>query len=65
MYYLLEKVLIIEQVIKHKEDVAMIFETANDRGKELAPHEVLKGLLHGVLHTEKSEECNEMWSIGL
>ena len=42
VYNLLQKVLIIEQVIKHKEDVAMIFETANDRGKELDPHEVLK-----------------------
>lgn len=65
VYYLLQKVLIIEQVIKHKEDVAMIFETANDRGKELEPHEVLKGMLLGVLDAEKKEECNTIWNEAL
>ncbi|TDE45878.1 DUF262 domain-containing protein [Flavobacterium rhamnosiphilum] len=65
VYNLLQKVLIIEQVIKHKEDVAMIFETANDRGKELEPHEVLKGMLLGVLDTDKKEECNVIWNDGL
>jgi len=65
VYNLLQKVLIIEQVIKHKEDVAMIFETANDRGKELEPHEVLKGMLLGVLDTNVKEECNTIWNKGL
>lgn len=65
IYNLLQKVLIIEQVIKHKEDVAMIFETANDRGKELEPHEVLKGMLLGVLDTDAKEECNIIWNDGL
>jgi uncharacterized protein with ParB-like and HNH nuclease domain len=65
VYNLLQKVLIIEQVIKHKEDVAMIFETANDRGKELEPHEVLKGMLLGVLNTNAKEECNAIWNEGL
>lgn len=65
VYNLLQKVLIIEQVIKHKEDVAMIFETANDRGKELEPHEVLKGMLLGVLDTNVKEECNAVWNEGL
>jgi uncharacterized protein with ParB-like and HNH nuclease domain len=65
VYNLLQKVLIIEQVIKHKEDVAMIFETANDRGKELEPHEVLKGMLLGVLDTGVKEECNSIWNEGL
>lgn len=65
VYNLLQKVLIIEQVIKHKEDVAMIFETANDRGKELEPHEVLKGMLLGVLDTNGKEECNAIWNEGL
>ena len=65
VYNLLQKVLIIEQVIKHKEDVAMIFETANDRGKELEPHEVLKGMLLGVLDTSVKEECNTIWNEGL
>lgn len=65
VYNLLSKVLIIEQVIKHKEDVAMIFETANDRGKELEPHEVLKGMLLGVLDTDVKEECNSIWNEGL
>lgn len=65
IYYLLEKVLIIEQVIKHKEDVAMIFETANDRGKELEPHEVLKGMLLGVLEADVKEECNTIWNTAL
>lgn len=65
IYFLLEKVLIIEQVIKHKEDVAMIFETANDRGKELEPHEVLKGMLLGVLEANVKEECNTIWNTAL
>jgi len=65
IYFLLEKVLIIEQVIKHQEDVAMIFETANDRGKELEPHEVLKGMLLGVLGTDEKEECNIIWNTAL
>jgi uncharacterized protein with ParB-like and HNH nuclease domain len=65
IYNLTEKVLIIEQVIKHKEDVAMIFETANDRGKELEPHEVLKGMLLGVLETTVKEECNTIWNEAL
>jgi len=65
VYNLLQKVLIIEQVIKHKEDVAKIFETANDRGKELEPHEVLKGMLLGVLDTNVKEECNAIWNEGL
>lgn len=65
VYNLLQKVLIIEQVIKHKEDVAMIFETANDRGKELEPHEVLKGMLLGVLDINVKEECNSIWNEGL
>jgi uncharacterized protein with ParB-like and HNH nuclease domain len=65
VYNLLQKVLIIEQVIKHKEDVAMIFETANDRGKELEPHEVLKGMLLGVLDIHEKEECNTIWNEGL
>jgi uncharacterized protein with ParB-like and HNH nuclease domain len=65
VYNLLQKVLIIEQVIKNKEDVAMIFETANDRGKELEPHEVLKGMLLGVLETDVKEMCNSIWNEGL
>lgn len=65
VYNLTEKVLIIEQVIKHKEDVAMIFETANDRGKELESHEVLKGMLLGVLNTENKEKCNIIWNEAL
>lgn len=65
IYNLTEKVLIIEQIIKHKEDVAMIFETANDRGKELEPHEVLKGMLLGVLETNVKEDCNTIWNTAL
>lgn len=65
IYNLTEKVLIIEQIIKNKEDVAMIFETANDRGKELEPHEVLKGMLLGVLETDVKEECNTIWNTAL
>jgi len=65
VYYLLQKVLIIEQIIKHKEDVAMIFETANDRGKELESHEVLKGMLLGVLENDIKEECNTIWNEAL
>ena len=65
IYNFLLKVLIIEQVIKHKEDVAMIFETANDRGKVLDPHEVLKGMLLGVLDIEAKESCNSIWNLAL
>lgn len=65
IYNITEKVLIIEQVIKDKSDVAMIFETANDRGKELEPHEVLKGMLLGVLEGQIKEDCNEIWNEAL
>ena len=65
VYNLISKVLIIEQVIKHQEDVAMIFETANDRGKELEPHEVLKGMLLGVLEDKIKENCNSIWNDAL
>ncbi len=65
IYFLLEKVLIIEQIIKYKEDVAMIFETANDRGKELEPHEVLKGMLLGILESDVKEKCNTIWNNAL
>lgn len=65
IYNLTEKVLIIEQIIKNKEDVAMIFETANDRGKELEPHEVLKGMLLGVLESKEKEDCNTIWNNAL
>jgi uncharacterized protein with ParB-like and HNH nuclease domain len=64
-YFLTSKVLIIEQIIKRKEDVVLIFETANDRGKELEPHEVLKGMLLGVLDVEPKEECNRIWNDAL
>lgn len=64
-YFLTSKVLIIEQIIKNQEDVAMIFETANDRGKELEPHEVLKGMLLGVLDTKSKEKCNVVWNNAL
>lgn len=65
VYNLILKVLIIEQIIKNKEDVAMIFETANDRGKELEPHEVLKGMLLGVLDNKVKEDCNSIWNEAL
>jgi len=64
-YFLTSKVLIIEQIIKNQKDVAMIFETANDRGKELEPHEVLKGMLLGVLDTKNKEKCNIIWNNAL
>ncbi len=64
-YFLSSKVLIIEQIIKNQEDVAMIFETANDRGKELEPHEVLKGMLLGVLNIKEKESCNSIWNNAL
>lgn len=65
VYNITEKVLIIEQIIKDKSDVAMIFETANDRGKELEPHEVLKGMLLGVLENEIKEDSNTIWNEAL
>lgn len=64
-YFLTSKVLIIEQIIKNQEDVAMIFETANDRGKELESHEVLKGMLLGVLDSSTKESCNIVWNKAL
>ncbi len=65
-YYLSSKVLIIEQTIKESQDIAMIFETANDRGKELEPHEVLKGMLLGSMKSIKDKEnCNRIWNEAL
>jgi len=65
VYNLLLNIVLIEQVIKDPEDVAFIFETANDRGKELEPHEVLKGMLLGILNAEEKEKYNQIWNKGL
>ena len=43
----------------------MIFETANDRGKSLESHEVLKGMLLGVLEGQVKEDCNTIWNEAL
>lgn len=61
IYYILEKLNIVEIKIEQQENVATIFEVVNDRGLGLKPYEILKGKLLGNLSSEKKEKANEVW----
>ena len=61
IYYLLEKLNIVEIKIEHQENVATIFEVVNDRGLGLKPYEILKGKLIGNLNEKNKEKANEIW----
>jgi len=61
IYYILEKLNIVEIKIEHQENVATIFEVVNDRGLGLKPYEILKGKFLGNLKTSDKEKANEIW----
>lgn len=61
IYYVLEKLNVVEIVIEHQENVATIFEVVNDRGLGLKPYEILKGKYIGNLENEKKEKANKIW----
>ncbi len=61
IYYLLEKLNIVEIKIEDQENVATIFEVVNDRGLGLKPYEILKGKFLGNLDQKQKEEANEIW----
>ena len=61
IYYILEKLNIVEIKIEHQENVATIFEVVNDRGLGLKPYEILKGKIIGNLKNEQKETANEIW----
>jgi len=62
IYYILEKLNIVEIHIEHQENVATIFEVVNDRGLGLRPYEILKGKFLGNLSTLDKEDANKVWT---
>jgi len=61
IYYILEKLNIVEIHIEQQENVATIFEVVNDRGLGLKPYEILKGKFLGNLQDHQKEKANEVW----
>lgn len=61
IYYILEKLNIVEIHIEQQENVATIFEVVNDRGLGLKPYEILKGKFLGNLFNQQKEKANEIW----
>lgn len=61
IYYILEKLNIVEIHIEQQENVATIFEVVNDRGLGLKPYEILKGKFLGNLSIQQKEKANEIW----
>lgn len=61
IYYILEKLNIVEIHIEQQENVATIFEVVNDRGLGLKPYEILKGKFLGNLFNLQKEKANEIW----
>lgn len=61
IYYILEKLNIVEIHIEQQENVATIFEVVNDRGLGLKPYEILKGKFLGNLYKQQKEKANEIW----
>ncbi|MCK5138073.1 MAG: DUF262 domain-containing protein [Bacteroidales bacterium] len=61
IYYLLEKLNVVEIIIEQQENVATIFEVVNDRGLGLKPYEILKGKFIGNLDNSEKEKANQIW----
>jgi uncharacterized protein with ParB-like and HNH nuclease domain len=61
IYYILEKINMVEIHVERQEDVATIFEVVNDRGLGLKPYEILKGKFLGNLTEDKKEKANQTW----
>jgi uncharacterized protein with ParB-like and HNH nuclease domain len=64
IYYVLEKLNIVEIRIEQQENVATIFEVVNDRGKGLKSYEILKGKILGNLSFSEKNKANDIW-VGL
>lgn len=60
--YLLDRISIVEIRIERQQNVSMIFEVVNDRGRGLQPYEILKGKLIGGLSIEQKEKANLVWT---
>ena len=60
--YLLDRISIVEIRIERQQNVSMIFEVVNDRGRGLQPYEILKGKLIGNLPTDQKEKANRVWT---
>ena len=60
--YILDRISIVEIKIERQQNVAMIFEVVNDRGRGLKPYEILKGKLIGNLPTKEKEHANKVWT---
>lgn len=61
IYYILEKLNIVEIHIEQQENVATIFEVVNDRGLGLKPYMILKGKFLGNLSNTQKETANDLW----
>ncbi len=61
IFYILEKLNIVEIKIEDQENVSTIFEVVNDRGLGLKPYEILKGKFIGSLPLKLKEEANKIW----
>ncbi len=62
IFFLLDRVSIVEIKIERQQHVATIFEVVNDRGLGLKPYEILKGKLLGNLPPVEKEHANKVWT---
>lgn len=62
VFYFLYRLVLIELSVEQT-DVPMLFESINDRGMPLRPHEILKGKLLGQISKDelKRDGYNELW----
>ena len=62
IWWLQQKVVLVEIIAFSDEDAYTIFETMNDRGLSLSPTDMLKGyLLANVNGTNNKDQLNELW----
>lgn len=61
IFFVLNKLVVVELDIEKYEDTPMIFEVINDRGESLRPFEILKGKLVGSLSKDDSQSYSDIW----
>lgn len=61
IYFVLNKLVIVDLEIERQEDTPMIFEVINDRGESLKPFEILKGKMVGALSKDDSQSYSDKW----
>ncbi|TET21446.1 MAG: DUF262 domain-containing protein [Candidatus Stahlbacteria bacterium] len=59
--WLLEKVILVEIMAESDDDAYTIFESMNDRGKQLSPTDMLKGYLISQIDVSERSRVNEVW----